>query len=95
MKSLVEQLSGYAATHPDRRNIAAHFVGIPMIVLGEGVRVSTDTRPRRPTASAPPAATHPPPPTREATASLTLNHLEPRSARVTWIMGRPWANGSV
>lgn len=34
MKSLVEQLAGYAAYHRDRRNIATHFVGIPLIVLG-------------------------------------------------------------
>ena len=33
MKSLVEQLSNYAAYHRDRRNIATHFVGIPMIVV--------------------------------------------------------------
>jgi uncharacterized membrane protein YGL010W len=34
MKNLVEQLSMYAAYHRDRRNIATHFVGIPMIVVG-------------------------------------------------------------
>ncbi|MGN6111122.1 MAG: DUF962 domain-containing protein [Kofleriaceae bacterium] len=34
MKSLVDQLSNYANYHRDRRNIATHFVGIPMIVLG-------------------------------------------------------------
>jgi uncharacterized membrane protein YGL010W len=34
MKNLVEQLSLYAAYHRDRRNIATHFVGIPMIVAG-------------------------------------------------------------
>jgi len=34
MKNLVEQLSMYAAYHRDRRNIATHFVGIPMIVAG-------------------------------------------------------------
>lgn len=34
MKSLTEHLSHYAAYHRDRRNIATHFVGIPMIVLG-------------------------------------------------------------
>jgi len=32
MKTLVDQLSQYAAYHCDRRNIATHFVGIPMIV---------------------------------------------------------------
>jgi uncharacterized membrane protein YGL010W len=31
MKTLVEQLTNYAAYHRDRRNIATHFVGIPMI----------------------------------------------------------------
>ena len=34
MKPLVEQLSHYASYHRDRRNIATHFVGIPMIVCG-------------------------------------------------------------
>jgi uncharacterized membrane protein YGL010W len=33
MKTLEQQLSGYAAYHRDRRNIATHFVGIPMIVF--------------------------------------------------------------
>lgn len=32
-KSLIDQLSQYAAYHRDRRNIATHFIGIPMIVL--------------------------------------------------------------
>jgi uncharacterized membrane protein YGL010W len=34
MKSLVDQLANYASYHRDRRNIATHFVGIPMIVIG-------------------------------------------------------------
>ena len=34
MKTLTEQLSMYASYHRDRRNIATHFVGIPMIVAG-------------------------------------------------------------
>lgn len=34
MKSLVDHLTGYASYHRDRRNIATHFVGIPMIVVG-------------------------------------------------------------
>lgn len=34
MKTLTDHLSTYAAYHRDRRNIATHFVGIPMIVLG-------------------------------------------------------------
>lgn len=34
MKSLVEHLSQYASYHRDRRNIATHVVGIPMIVVG-------------------------------------------------------------
>jgi uncharacterized membrane protein YGL010W len=33
MTSLVDHLAKYAAYHRDRRNIASHFVGIPMIVL--------------------------------------------------------------
>ena len=34
MKTLLEHLTNYADYHRDRRNIATHFVGIPMIVLG-------------------------------------------------------------
>lgn len=34
MKSLESYLTTYARYHRDRRNIATHFVGIPMIVLG-------------------------------------------------------------
>lgn len=33
MKSVYENLTQYAAYHRDRRNIATHFVGIPMIVF--------------------------------------------------------------
>lgn len=40
MKTLVEHLAGYAAYHRDRRNIATHFFGIPMIVLGVAVLLS-------------------------------------------------------
>src|SRR6476661_4607706 len=34
MKTLTDQLSKYAEYHRDRRNIATHFVGVPMIVVG-------------------------------------------------------------
>jgi uncharacterized membrane protein YGL010W len=34
MRTLEDQLSNYAGYHRDRRNIATHFFGIPMIVLG-------------------------------------------------------------
>ena len=33
MKTLEQQLGSYAAYHRDRRNIATHFLGIPLIVL--------------------------------------------------------------
>jgi uncharacterized membrane protein YGL010W len=33
MKSLAEHLATYAAYHQDRRNVATHFVGIPVIVV--------------------------------------------------------------
>ena len=33
MKTLAENLTQYAAYHRDRRNIATHFVGVPMIVF--------------------------------------------------------------
>jgi uncharacterized membrane protein YGL010W len=34
MRTLEAHLSNYAAYHRDRRNIATHFLGIPMIVVG-------------------------------------------------------------
>jgi uncharacterized membrane protein YGL010W len=34
MRTLEQHLTRYAAYHRDRRNIATHFVGIPMIVVG-------------------------------------------------------------
>ncbi|GHD04082.1 membrane protein [Pseudorhodoferax aquiterrae] len=37
MRKLVDQLSQYAAYHRDRRNIATHFIGIPMIVQAVAV----------------------------------------------------------
>jgi uncharacterized membrane protein YGL010W len=40
MRTLTEQLTQYAAYHRDRRNIATHFVGIPMIVLAVAVLLS-------------------------------------------------------
>jgi uncharacterized membrane protein YGL010W len=40
MKTLVEHLTQYAAYHRDRRNIATHFVGIPMIVVAIAILLS-------------------------------------------------------
>lgn len=40
MKSGVEQLTQYAAYHRDRRNIATHFVGVPLIVLAVVILLS-------------------------------------------------------
>jgi uncharacterized membrane protein YGL010W len=40
MKTLVEHLAQYAAYHRDRRNIATHFIGIPLIVLAVAVLLS-------------------------------------------------------
>ena len=37
MKSLVDHLSQYAAYHRDPRNIASHFIGIPLIVVAVAV----------------------------------------------------------
>ena len=34
MKSLVDRLVTYAEHHRDKRNLATHFVGIPMILVG-------------------------------------------------------------
>lgn len=40
MKSFVDYLSQYAAYHRDKRNIATHFVGIPMIVAAVAMLLS-------------------------------------------------------
>lgn len=40
MKTLIDHLAQYAAYHRDRRNIASHFVGIPLIVLAVAVLLS-------------------------------------------------------
>ncbi|UVK99009.1 DUF962 domain-containing protein [Pseudomonas sp. B21-048] len=40
MKSLVDHLSQYAAYHRDPRNIASHFIGIPLIVVAVTVLLS-------------------------------------------------------
>jgi len=40
MRSLTDHLAQYAAYHRDRRNIATHFIGIPMIVLAVAVLLS-------------------------------------------------------
>ena len=34
MKSLADRLASYAEYHRDKRNIATHFLGIPMILVG-------------------------------------------------------------
>src|SRR4051794_38507016 len=34
MASLVDRLATYAEYHRDKRNIATHFIGIPMILVG-------------------------------------------------------------
>ncbi|WP_410480964.1 DUF962 domain-containing protein [Pseudomonas plecoglossicida] len=40
MKTLVDHLSQYASYHRDPRNIATHFIGIPMIVLAVTILLS-------------------------------------------------------
>jgi uncharacterized membrane protein YGL010W len=40
MRSLTDQIANYAAYHRDRRNIATHFVGVPMIVLAVAILLS-------------------------------------------------------
>ena len=40
MKTLVDHLAQYAAYHRDRRNIASHFIGIPLIVVAVAVLLS-------------------------------------------------------
>ncbi len=41
MKTLAENLTQYAAYHRDRRNIATHFAGVPMIVFAIVLALST------------------------------------------------------
>ncbi len=43
MKTLTDQLAGYAAYHRDRRNIVTHLVGIPVIVFAVVVLLSRPT----------------------------------------------------
>ena len=45
MKSLVDHLSQYAAYHRDPRNIASHFIGIPLIVVAVAVLLSRPSMP--------------------------------------------------
>ena len=40
MKNLTEHLASYASYHRDRRNIATHFIGIPMILFAVVVLLS-------------------------------------------------------
>ncbi len=40
MSSFVDYLSKYASYHRDRRNIATHFVGVPMIVAAVAILLS-------------------------------------------------------
>ncbi|WP_342654202.1 Mpo1-like protein [Pseudomonas sp. F3-2] len=40
MKNLVDHLSQYASYHRDTRNIATHFVGVPLIVLAVAILLS-------------------------------------------------------
>lgn len=40
MKTLVEHLAQYAGQHRDRRNVASHLVGIPLIVLAVAILLS-------------------------------------------------------
>lgn len=40
MRTLVDQLSQYAAYHRDARNVATHFIGIPMIVVAVAMLLS-------------------------------------------------------
>ncbi len=40
MKTITEQLSTYAQYHRDKRNIATHFIGIPLIVAAVAILLS-------------------------------------------------------
>jgi uncharacterized membrane protein YGL010W len=45
VKTIGDNLAQYAACHRDRRNIATHFAGIPMIVLGVVIALGAVTVP--------------------------------------------------
>ena len=45
MKTLAEHLTQYAAYHRDKRNIATHFVGIPLIMLAIGILLARPSVP--------------------------------------------------
>jgi uncharacterized membrane protein YGL010W len=45
MRRTPELLSAYAAYHRDRRNIATHFVGVPMIVLALSILLARPALP--------------------------------------------------
>ncbi len=40
MRSFTDHIANYAAYHRDRRNIATHFVGVPMIVFAVAILLS-------------------------------------------------------
>jgi uncharacterized membrane protein YGL010W len=40
MRTLADHLSSYAAYHRDRRNLATHFIGVPMIVVAVAILLS-------------------------------------------------------
>lgn len=44
-RTLTDHLSRYAAYHRDRRNIATHFIGIPMIVLAVAILLARPSVP--------------------------------------------------
>jgi uncharacterized membrane protein YGL010W len=41
MKSIAQNLTQYAAYHRDRRNIATHFIGVPLIVFAVVLALAT------------------------------------------------------
>ena len=45
MRAATELLNQYAEYHRDQRNIASHFIGVPMIVFGVGVLLARATFP--------------------------------------------------
>lgn len=53
MKTLTDQLANYAAYHRDRRNIATHFFGIPLIVVAVAILLSRPAVPLGPVLASP------------------------------------------
>jgi len=84
MSSLLDRLVSYAEYHRDKRNIATHFVGIPMIVVGtQAALAKVGIGPVNAAAAA------------TALATRYYRKLDPTFGKVmTGVLGASWAAGT-